>query len=99
MMGLPVCATEERVRVAVLGLMGTWGPNRHDLAEHAPRLRIPLRFLVQWDDEVVPRDRCLDLFTLLGSAKKTLHGNPGAHSAVPLFEVVATVDYLAHHLR
>ncbi len=99
MMGLPVCATEERVQIAVLGLMGTWGPNRHDLAELAPQLRIPLRFLVQWDDEVVPRDRCLDLFTLLGSEKKTLHANPGAHSAVPLFESVASVDYLDHHLE
>lgn len=99
MMGLPVFATEERLQVAVLGLMGTWGPNRDDLIVQAPELERPLRFLVQWDDEVVPRDRCLELFDLLGSRKKTLHANPGAHSAVPAFEVVASVDYLDQHLR
>lgn len=99
MMGLPVSATDERIRLAVLGLMGVWGPNGGDLERLAPQLACPTRFLVQWDDEIVPRDRCLDLFGLLGSAKKTLHANPGAHSAVPTFEVVASVDYLDHHLR
>jgi hypothetical protein len=99
MMGLPVAATDERIRIAVLGLMGTWGPNGADLARLAPELTCPVRFLVQWDDELVPRERALELFGLLGSGKKTLHANPGAHSAVPRFEVVGSVDYLAHHLR
>ena len=98
MMGLPVCATDERIRVAVLGLMGTWGPNGADLRRLAPELECPTRFLMQWDDEIVPRDRCLELFGLLGSRKKTLHANPGAHSAVPAFEIVATADYLDRFL-
>lgn len=99
MMGLPVCATDERIRVALLGLMGTWGPNGDDLIAFAPKLTCPVRFLVQWDDEIVPRDTCIELFTLLGSRKKTLHGNPGKHQAVPNFEISASVDYLARQLR
>lgn len=99
MMGLPVAASDERIRLAVLGLMGTWGPNGADLQRLAPELACPVRFLVQWDDEVVPRDSCLELFGLIGSRKKTLHANPGAHSAVPAFEVAASVDYLDHHLH
>ena len=55
-------------------------------------------FLVQWDDEIVPRAAALELFGLLGSAKKTLHANPGPHIAVPAFEVASSVDYLDHHL-
>jgi pimeloyl-ACP methyl ester carboxylesterase len=98
MMGLPVAATDERIRVAVLGLMGNWGPNAVDLERLAPQLSCPLRFLVQWDDEVVPRDSCFDLFGMLGSERKTLHANPGIHTAVPDFEVTASVDYLDHHL-
>ena len=98
MMGLPVCATDDRIKVALLGLMGTWGPNAEELARLAPTLNIPLRFLVQWDDEIVPRDACLELFGLLGSKKKSLHGNPGAHAAVPQFEVAASCDFLASRL-
>lgn len=99
MMGLPVTAQESRIRVALLGLMGTWGPNADDLRTLAPQVSCPVRFLVQWDDEIVPRDACMELFGLLGSQRKTLHANPGAHSAVPNFEVAQSVAYLDRHLR
>lgn len=99
MVGLPVCVNEPRISAAVLGLMGKWGPNGKDLIEMAPSLTVPLRFLVQWDDEVVPRERCLDLFGLLGSERKTLHANPGAHSAVPVNEIVSSVGYLDKHVK
>ena len=99
MMGLPTSVADARIRLAVLGLMGTWGPNGDDLRRVAPDLSCPVRFLVQWDDELVPRDRCLELFDLLGSAKKTLHANPGRHAAVPSVEVTGSVDYLDRYLR
>jgi alpha-beta hydrolase superfamily lysophospholipase len=99
MMGLPVTATDERIRVALLGLMGTRGPNGKDLERFAPRVTCPVSFLVQWDDELIPRQSCLDLFDALGSKKKTLHANPGRHQAVPQFELAASVDYLDRFLR
>jgi fermentation-respiration switch protein FrsA (DUF1100 family) len=98
MMGLPVCASDARIRVALLGLMGVVGPNGDDLERLAPQLACPVQFLVQWDDEIVPRAAALELFGLLGSTKKTLHANPGSHVAVPEFEVASSVDYLDHHL-
>ena len=98
MMGLPVCVADERIAVAVLGLMGFWGPNKNDLVQLAPELSIPIRFLVQWDDEVVPRDRCLELFDAVGSEHKSLHTNPGTHRNVPASEVEAAVHYLASQL-
>ncbi len=94
MIGLPVCVGDERISVAVLGLMGTWGPNKDDLVRLAPELSIPLRFLVQWDDEVVPRDRSFELFDALGSSRKTMHVNPGPHRNVPTFEMQSAVAYL-----
>ncbi len=99
MMGLPVTASEERIKVAVLGLMGTWGPNKEDLKRLAPEVSCPVRFLVQWDDEIVPLDTCLELFGMLGTKKKTLHGNPGEHAAVPVFEIAGSVEYLDRYLR
>ncbi len=94
MMGLPVAASDPRIKVALLGLMGSWGPDADLLVEMAPQVSCPVRFLVQWDDEVVPRNACLELYDKLGSKKKTLHANPGPHSSVPQFESVASVDYL-----
>ncbi len=99
MMGLPFTATDTRIRVALLGLMGTQGPNAQDLEKLAPVVACPVRFLLQWDDELIPRQSCLDLFDALGSKKKTLHANPGRHQAVPQFELAASVDYLDRSLR
>ncbi|HJN48905.1 MAG: alpha/beta fold hydrolase [Pseudomonadales bacterium] len=99
MMGLPVTATDSRIRIALLGLMGTWGPNKDDLTRLASEVTCPVRFLVQWDDEIVPRDACLELYDALGTRKKTLHGNPGKHQQVPEFEVDGSVDYLDRYLR
>ena len=98
MMGLPVCATEPRIQIALLGLMGTWGPNGEDLVAHAPRLQCPVRFLVQWDDEIVPRDKAFELFGMLGSERKTMVVNPGKHSDVPIPEIEGSVEYLDHYL-
>ncbi len=98
MMGLPVCVSDERISIAVLGLMGLWGPNRDDLERLAPQVSIPLRFLVQWDDEVVPRDSCLELFEALGTDRKSVHGNPGAHASVPSFEIEDAISYLDKQL-
>ena len=99
MMGLPLIAGTPAVRVALLGLMGVWGPTADRLRQDAPTLACPVRFLVQWDDEIVPRETALTLFTLIGSEQKTLHGNPGLHQAVPAQEMRASTGFLAAHLK
>lgn len=98
MMGLPVCASDDRISVALLGLMGTWGPNADDLRLMAPKLTIPVRFLVQWDDEIVPRDDALALFDMIGATHKTLIANPGKHQDVPNPDVEGSVEYLDRYL-
>jgi dienelactone hydrolase len=98
MMGLPLCVAEPRIEACVLGLMGYWGLNRDRLREDAPRHSIPTRFLMQWDDEVVPRKTALALFDDLGSKKKAMHAHPGPHVAVPPAEMKDVADYLAAHL-
>jgi hypothetical protein len=99
MMGVPVIAADDRIRLAVLGLMGIWAEIGPDLERLAPDVTCPLRFLVQWDDERIPRQTCFDLFDRLGSTRKTLHANPGPHSGIPRFEFESSADYLARYLR
>jgi pimeloyl-ACP methyl ester carboxylesterase len=91
--GVPLVAAEPRITAAVLGLMG-----HETLAEAAARITVPVEFVLQWDDELVPRDSGLVLFDAIGSAEKTLHANPGGHMDVPMFEVDSSQRFFARHL-
>jgi len=96
--GLPVVAAEERVDVAVLGLMGITGPTRERFATDASAVRCPVLFLLQWEDELFARDRSLELFDALASTDKRLHAHPGLHAEVPAEEFEASGNFLASYL-
>ena len=93
-LGVPFVAAEPRVRAAVLGLGGALAS-----AQAAARITVPVEFLVQWDDERVPRAASLALFDALASAEKTLHANPGQHGDLPAFELDSALSFFARHLR
>jgi dienelactone hydrolase len=92
-LGIPFVAADSRVRAAVLGLAGALG-----LAETAARITVPVQFVVQWDDQLVPRAGALALFDAFASPVKTLHANPGNHGDVPRFEVTGALAFFARHL-
>lgn len=92
-LGVPFVAAEPRVRAAVLGLGGAQA-----CAEAAARITVPVQFLMQWDDERVPRAQCLALFDAFGSAEKTMHANAGKHMEVPAFELDSALRFFARHL-
>jgi dienelactone hydrolase len=92
-LGVPFVAAEPRVRAAVFGLGGALG-----LGQAAARITVPVEFLVQWDDERVPRDQSLALFDAFASACKTLHANSGGHMELPRFELDAAVRFFTRHL-
>ena len=98
MFGLPLVAAEPRVRVAVLGLMGTALATGGRLRKDAEDVECPVLFLQQWDDELIPREAASELFDAIASPDKRLHANPGAHSAVPREEFLFTQAFLARHL-
>lgn len=106
--GLPFVAAEPRVTVAVLGLMGVdTAPGvdegaegrRARLSADAARVTVPLLFLAQWDDELVPRANALALFDAIASKDKRLHVNPGAHQAVTVEEFDHSEAFFARHLQ
>ena len=92
-LGVPFVAAEPRVHAAVLGLGGALAS-----AEAAARITVPVEFLVQWDDERVPRAQSLALFDAFASAEKTLHANPGLHGDLPGFELDSALRFFARHL-
>jgi len=92
-LGVPFVAAESRVRAAVLGLFASPA-----LVGAAARITVPVQFLVQWDDERVPRAQSLAVFDALGSAEKTLHANPGKHGDLPSYETDNSLRFFARHL-
>jgi dienelactone hydrolase len=92
-LGVPFIAAEPRIRAGVLGLNGA-----ETSAEAAAQITVPLEFLVQWDDETVPRAASLALFDVFASAEKTLHANRGKHRDLPVFELDSTLRFFTRHL-
>jgi dienelactone hydrolase len=91
--GVPLVAAEPRITAAVFGLVG-----HEALAEVAARVTVPVEFLLQWDDELVPRDSGLALFDAFASREKTLHASPGRHAGVPAFELESSERFFTRHL-
>jgi dienelactone hydrolase len=92
-LGVPFIAAEPRICAAVLGLDGA-----ETSAEAAAQITVPVEFLVQWDDEMVPRAASLALFDVFASAEKTLHANPGKHGEIPRFELDSALRFFTRHL-
>jgi dienelactone hydrolase len=99
--GVPFVARDPRVQAAVMGLMGrsaavgTSGAVGDRLERDAGAVSCPVLFVVQWDDELIPRPAALELFDRIGSKSKTLHANPGRHVEVPNAELLASEAFLA----
>jgi dienelactone hydrolase len=97
--GLRFVAAEPRVKAAVLGLAGVGaGMGGAEFETAARSLRLPILFLLQWDDELIARDAGLGLFDAIGSTDKTLHVNPGGHVQVPVFENDSAEAFFVRHL-
>ncbi|MGW4562904.1 alpha/beta hydrolase family protein [Streptomyces sp. NPDC004561] len=91
--GVPLTAADPRITAAVFGLH--W-PDA--LAETARRITVPIEFMLQWDDEHIPRASGLALFDAFASKEKTLHANAGRHKELPRFEADGAVRFFARHL-
>lgn len=92
-LGVPFVAAEPRVRAAVVGLSGSPA-----MAALAAGITVPVQYLVQWEDERIPREVVLAVFDAWGSAEKTLHANAGGHGELPEFETGSAVEFFRRHL-
>ncbi len=91
--GVPLTAIEPRITAAIFG--GGFFVYEALIAA-ARRIRVPIQFLLPWDDEHVDRQSALALFDAFASKEKTLHANPGDHRTVRWVGV--DNQFLARHL-
>ena len=94
--GIPLVATEPRIRAAVFGLFG-YLPDETFRA-HVAAIAVPLLFLFQFDDELMTPEAGLALWKAFGSKEKTMHVNPGPHVGIPVFERDSSLAFFLRHL-
>lgn len=94
--GVPLVGARDDVIGSVLGLLSYSDkfPHMDEVKTGAENITSPVRFLMQLEDELMPRDGYLALFDLLASNDKSLHANPGLHPDVPQEEVDASFEFL-----
>ncbi|MXY56196.1 MAG: hypothetical protein F4Y41_07300, partial [Gammaproteobacteria bacterium] len=98
--GIPTLAKVPDAKAAVLGLLGTTGAGRpfaERVLADAAAIRCPVLFLMQLEDELFPRDGCLELFDALAGEDKRMHANPGLHPEVPGEEIDFSFEFLSTH--
>ncbi|NMO90662.1 alpha/beta hydrolase [Actinomycetospora sp. TBRC 11914] len=91
--GIPLVAADPRITAAVLGQF--WDAPLRDAAR---LVTVPVEYVLQWDDEYIPRESGLALFDALGSSEKSLHANAGRHMELPRFEADSAVRFFSRHL-
>ena len=94
--GIPLVATEPRIRAAVFGLFGLLPDPAFRAAAEA--ISVPLLFLFQYHDELMTPEAGLRLWDAFGSKEKTMHINPGPHVGIPTFERESSAAFFVRHL-
>ncbi|MSQ30556.1 MAG: alpha/beta hydrolase [Dehalococcoidia bacterium] len=104
MFGLPFVVAEPRVVAASLGLCGTGGSSIDRsgigprLTADAAKLRVPVLFHFQWDDERFSRAGSLEMFDRFPTNDKRLQSTPGMHADTSPEAKAALVRFLAERL-
>jgi len=96
--GIPMLASEPRIRVAAIGLWATNYPASEHLAEFASRVTCDVWFTQQWNDEFFDRQGTLDLFDAIGSENKRLVAYPGPHRELEGERLADAVAFVAGRL-
>ena len=94
--GIPLVATEPRVRAAVLGLF--WLLPDPAFRAAVESITIPILFLFQYHDELMTPESGLKLWDAFGSTEKTVHITPGPPVGIPPFERDSSALFFGRHL-
>lgn len=96
--GLPLIASERRIKAAVLGMWGAESAHGERLLDAAARLRCAVLFQQKWGDQLFTREGQLHLFERIGSPQKWLKIYPGEHVPVAGEQLADAVQFLVRRL-
>jgi len=97
--GIPLLATEQRIRAAAIGLWGANFPNSEHLMEYARDITCPVWFTQQWNDQTFDREGVFALFDAIGSADKRLVAYPGPHRELEGERLADAIAFLNSRLQ
>jgi predicted esterase len=93
--GIPVCAADERIKAAAIGMWGTdWGQEAR-LVQDARRMRTSVLFQIKAEDEIFSIEGQRELFDALGCPNKCLSTYPGGHSVSAPGQLDQLLDFVA----
>lgn len=97
--GIPLCAVEDRIKAAALGMWGTdWGQARA-LLDSARAMRTPALFHIKAQDEIFSTAGQRELFDALGSPNKCLRTFAGGHNLTAPGQLDELLDFLTRSLE
>lgn len=97
--GLPLLAREPRIEAAAVGLWAsTYAASEH-LAGEARKIKCPVWFTQQWNDEAFDHPGTHALFDAIGSADKRLVAYPGPHLELEGERLTDAVEFLVKKLQ
>ena len=106
--GIPyVAAAGDKLRCAAVGknaletkvASGAPAHSGERLGKDAPKIKVPLLFHMQWDDELFSKESQCDLFDLIGSEDKRLIAYPGPHAKSTPESVDHWCAFIEGHLK
>jgi dienelactone hydrolase len=97
--GLPLAASEPRLRAAMLGMWGTSHAHGPAMVAHARRMRCPVMFQRQKDDPRFTAAGQEELFAAIGSADKELRVYEGTHTNPAGVQLDEALKFLVKQLE
>lgn len=93
--GIPLCASDERIKVAGLGMWGMdWGQEA-SLLDYAGHVKTPLLFQIKAEDEIFTTEGQRELFHALGSPNKCLRTLSGGHTTRTPGQLEQLLDFIS----
>lgn len=92
--GVPLCAMDDRIKAAALGMWGIdWGQEAV-LLDYARRVKTLTLFQIKTEDEIFSVDGQRKLFDALGAPNKCLRTFPGGHSLTAPGQLDELLDFV-----